>query len=88
MILSVAFTRLNPKPFNIFTCIHSFFSQPAIAPTPVQTSPCGPRYFTALSGFFFPSPAGSWSPLMANAVANLTEEDIVSVVAYLTSLLP
>src|SRR4030081_3035108 len=33
----------------------SFF-RPAIAPTPVQTSPCGPRYFTALSGFFFPSP--------------------------------
>lgn len=32
--------------------------------------------------------AGSWSPLMANVVANLTEEDIVSVVAYLTSLPP
>jgi len=55
MIFSVGFSRLNPKPFNIFTCILQFLQPAGHRANPVQTSPCGPRYFTALSGFFFPS---------------------------------
>jgi cytochrome c553 len=32
--------------------------------------------------------AGAWSALMANVVANLDEEDMVSVAAYIASLPP
>ncbi len=32
--------------------------------------------------------AGLWTPLMAQVVANLSEEDMVAIVAYLTSQTP
>jgi hypothetical protein len=49
MMFGTEISRLDAKPFNIFTCVLSFFSQPAMAPTPVQSSPWGPRYFAARS---------------------------------------
>jgi len=57
MMFGTEISRLDAKPFNIFTCILQLL-QPAghSATPPVQTSPCGPRYFTALSGFFSPHP--------------------------------
>jgi cytochrome c553 len=31
---------------------------------------------------------GAWSPLMSNVVTNLTEDDLISISAYLASLKP
>jgi len=39
MIFSVGFSRLNPKPFNIFTCILQLLLPAGHTANPVQTSP-------------------------------------------------
>ena len=45
-----------------------------------------PSYmFRQLYDFQHAARAGEWSPLMAQAVANLDEEDLLAIVAYLAS---
>jgi len=39
MIFSVGFSRLNPKPFNIFTCILQLLQPAGRSANPLQTSP-------------------------------------------------
>jgi hypothetical protein len=54
MIFSVGFSRLNPKPFNIFTCILQLL-QPAGRSANPRPNLDLAGHFTALSGYFFPS---------------------------------
>jgi hypothetical protein len=56
MMFGTEISRLDAKPFNIFTCVRSFFSQPAMAPHAGPKLALGPRYFAARSGFLLPSP--------------------------------
>ena len=48
-----------------------------------------PSYITRqLYEFQHGERTGAWSPLMSNVVTNLTEEDLISISAYLASLKP
>jgi cytochrome c553 len=83
--------RLNPR------ILHAVRRAASQISANIQSSPLiglvragrSPSYiFRQLYDFKHGARAGEWSPLMAQVVSNLDQEDMLAIVAYLASLDP